>query len=32
MGFENYYKLIEAFVDADNSAIKNTKGTKVTKR
>ena len=28
IGFENYYKLIEEFVDADNSATKNTKGTK----
>ena len=28
MGFENYYKLIEEFVEADNSATKSTKGTK----
>ena len=25
---ENYYKLIEEFVEADNSATKSTKGTK----
>lgn len=32
MGFENYYRLIEEFVDADNPATKNTMGTKENKR
>ena len=32
MGFENYFRLIEEFVDADNPATKNTMGTKENKR
>lgn len=32
MGFENYCRLIEEFVDADNPATKNTMGTKENKR
>ena len=32
MGFENYYRLIEEFVDADNPVTKNTMGTKENKR